>query len=82
LSRKADPVATALQVTSPAKGSSLDLSKSNTIKWNSVNTDPSSFSIELVNMAVSPPVTIKVASDVKTSTGSFTVDPIKDVTPG
>ncbi|KAL9623627.1 MAG: hypothetical protein Q9160_002083 [Pyrenula sp. 1 TL-2023] len=74
--------ALAIQVTSPAQGSSLDLSKDNKITWASVSSDPSSFQIQLVNQAVNPPVTTTIADNVQTSSGSFDLKSVKDVTPG
>ncbi|CRG84077.1 hypothetical protein PISL3812_01414 [Talaromyces islandicus] len=54
--------ASALQVTSPTKGTKLDLS----------NSDPTSFDIELVNEHVNPPVSKTIATNVQTSAGSYT----------
>ena len=61
----------ALQITNPAQGSSLDLSKDNKITWNSVSSDPSSFNIVLVNQNVNPPISTNIASNVATSDGSY-----------
>ncbi|KAI9369675.1 Ser-Thr-rich glycosyl-phosphatidyl-inositol-anchored membrane family-domain-containing protein [Aspergillus egyptiacus] len=66
----------ALQVTQPEKGAEIDPSSSFTVKWDSVSTDPSSFNLYLVNNAVYPSVEKKIASDVDTSDGSYTVDGI------
>ncbi|KAL4907746.1 Ser-Thr-rich glycosyl-phosphatidyl-inositol-anchored membrane family-domain-containing protein [Aspergillus multicolor] len=66
----------ALQVTQPEKGAEIDPSDSFTVKWDSVSTDPSSFDLYLVNNAVYPSVEKKIASDVDTSDGSYTVDSI------
>ncbi|KAL2012241.1 hypothetical protein VTN00DRAFT_4959 [Thermoascus crustaceus] len=73
--------AAALQVTSPAKGSELDLSKPNIIKWSSVNTDPDKFNIYLVKNSY-PPTKTLIADDVDKSKGSYSFDGLKGVAPG
>ncbi|GAQ43654.1 hypothetical protein AtubIFM55763_005183 [Aspergillus tubingensis] len=72
----------ALEVTSPKKGEDVDLSSSFTVTWDSVSTDPSTFDLYLVNNAVYPTVEKKVASDVDTSKGSYTVSGLSGVTDG
>ncbi|RAL02186.1 GPI anchored serine-threonine rich family protein, partial [Aspergillus ibericus CBS 121593] len=72
----------ALEVTSPTKGEDVDLSKSFTVKWDSVSTDPSTFDLYLVNNAVYPTVEQKIASDVDTSSGSYTVSGLSGVSDG
>ncbi|KAL4815131.1 Ser-Thr-rich glycosyl-phosphatidyl-inositol-anchored membrane family-domain-containing protein [Aspergillus spinulosporus] len=72
----------ALQVTQPEKGAEIDPSSSFTVKWDSVSTDPSSFDLYLVNNAVYPSVEKKIASDVDTSDGSYTVDGISGLENG
>ncbi|OXV05919.1 hypothetical protein Egran_06315 [Elaphomyces granulatus] len=72
----------ALQVNSPAIGAVLDLSKSNAVTWSTVNTDPSSFNIVLVNNHVNPSFKLAIASNVQSSSGSFTVSPQSGVSPG
>ncbi|KAJ5612541.1 hypothetical protein N7510_005735 [Penicillium lagena] len=62
-----------LSVTSPVKGEKVDLSKPVTIRWQSVSTDPKTFSIYLVNQNVYPNVETLIASDVDTSTGHYTM---------
>ncbi|QKX58660.1 uncharacterized protein TRUGW13939_05787 [Talaromyces rugulosus] len=69
--------ASALQITSPTKGTKLDLSKSNDLTWNSVESDPTSFDIELVNEHVNPPVAKTIATNVQTSAGSYTFNSMK-----
>lgn len=44
-----------------------------TVRWTSVNTDPSTFAVHLVNNNVFPPVDHMVANSVQTSDGSFTI---------
>ncbi|OJZ82433.1 hypothetical protein ASPFODRAFT_94760, partial [Aspergillus luchuensis CBS 106.47] len=72
----------ALEVTSPKKGEDVDLSSSFTVTWDTVSTDPSTFDLYLVNNAVYPTVEKKVASDVDTSKGSYTVSGLSGVTDG
>ncbi|BAE58538.1 Ser-Thr-rich glycosyl-phosphatidyl-inositol-anchored membrane family-domain-containing protein [Aspergillus flavus] len=72
----------ALQVTSPKKGEDVDLSKSFTVKWDAVDTDPSSFDLYIVNNAVYPSVEQKIASDVDSSKGSYDVSGLSDLTNG
>ncbi|KAL4758190.1 GPI anchored serine-threonine rich family protein [Aspergillus foveolatus] len=72
----------ALQVTEPEKGAEIDPSSSFTVKWDSVSTDPSSFDLYLVNNAVYPSVEKKIASDVDTSEGSYTVDGVSGLENG
>ncbi|KAK2873278.1 hypothetical protein FQN49_002468 [Arthroderma sp. PD_2] len=72
----------ALRISYPGKGLVLDLSLHNDVKWTSVQADPERFSIELVNMAVNPPVIIEVADDVEVSKGSILIRPVVKITPG
>ncbi|KAJ5380854.1 UPF0619 GPI-anchored membrane protein [Penicillium cataractarum] len=64
---------TAILVTYPPKGAKIDWSKPVTIKWDSVETDPSTFDLYVVNQAVNPSVSTLVASDIETSKGSYTI---------
>jgi hypothetical protein len=72
----------ALSVTSPGQGAVVDLTKSYSVTWTSVNTDQTSFNIVLVNQQVNPSVNINVASNVQTSAGSFSISGLSGVTPG
>ncbi|KAL4996444.1 Ser-Thr-rich glycosyl-phosphatidyl-inositol-anchored membrane family-domain-containing protein [Aspergillus recurvatus] len=72
----------ALQVTQPEKGAEVDPSSSFTVKWDSVSTDPSAFDLYLVNNAVYPSIEKKIASDVDTSDGSYTVDGVSGLENG
>ncbi|RAK72696.1 GPI anchored serine-threonine rich family protein [Aspergillus fijiensis CBS 313.89] len=72
----------ALEVTSPTKGEDVDVSNSFTVKWDSVSTDASNFNLYIVNNAVYPPVEQKIASDVETSKGSYTVSGLSGLTDG
>jgi hypothetical protein len=49
---------------------------------NESSTDPTSFDLYLVNNAVYPPVDKKIATDVDTSDGSYTVDSISGLADG
>ncbi|GLI74686.1 hypothetical protein PoHVEF18_002932 [Penicillium ochrochloron] len=64
----------ALHVTEPEKGADIKASDSLTVKWTHVDTDAKSFNLYLVNNAVYPPLSEKIATDVKTSDGSYTID--------
>ncbi|KAJ5892047.1 UPF0619 GPI-anchored membrane protein [Penicillium subrubescens] len=64
----------ALHVTEPEKGADIKASDSLTVKWTYVDTDAKSFNLYLVNNAVYPPLSEKIATDVKTSDGSYTID--------
>lgn len=46
------------------------------------STDAKSFNLYLVNNNVYPPVSEKIASDVETSEGSYTIDSLTGVTAG
>jgi hypothetical protein len=46
-----------------------------------ISTDAKSFNLYLVNNAVYPPVSEKIATDVKSSDGSYTIDSL-DVSAG
>lgn len=50
-----------------------DITKDNTIQWNSVNTDPSTLDIFLVNNVVNPSVSVSLARNIATSQGSLLV---------
>ncbi|KAF7592534.1 hypothetical protein BBP40_012758 [Aspergillus hancockii] len=76
------PLAAALQVTEPKKNEDVDLSSSFTVKWDSVDTDPSSFDLYIVNNAVYPSVEQKIASNVDTSKGSYSISGLSGLTNG
>ncbi|KAJ5189360.1 Cell wall beta-glucan synthesis [Penicillium cf. griseofulvum] len=65
--------ASALLVTSPRIGEKIDPDMPLTIKWQTVATDPETFTIELVNQNIYPPTTEVVVEDVDSSRGSYTV---------
>ncbi|CAI7601070.1 unnamed protein product [Penicillium manginii] len=66
--------AAGLVITSPVVGQNVDNSKSVTVKWHAVETDPDTFSIYLVNQNVYPPTQELVASDVPKNKGSYTIN--------
>ncbi|MCJ1281058.1 hypothetical protein MMC26_000376 [Xylographa opegraphella] len=66
-------MALALMVTSPDNTTTWNDSGSNTIKWTSVSTDPSTLDIVLINNAVYPNTKTTIASNVQTSAGSYDV---------
>lgn len=72
----------ALTVTSPSKNDDVNLSKSPKVEWDSVSSDPSSFSIYLVNMNGYPNVHKLVAEDVKASDGSYNLHDVSGVDNG
>ncbi|KAF9889659.1 SMP-30 gluconolaconase LRE domain protein [Aspergillus nanangensis] len=72
----------ALTVTEPKKFSEIDPSSSLEVKWTSVDTDPSHCDLYLVNNAVYPNIEKKLASDVDTSDGSYTVNDLSDLSKG
>ncbi|KAK0715215.1 hypothetical protein B0H67DRAFT_236500 [Lasiosphaeris hirsuta] len=61
----------ALQITAPGINDSWDLSKTNTIKWTFVDTDPTEFQIQLVNKDVFPVTTYNVTGKATTKDGKF-----------
>jgi len=63
----------ALMITSPTKNQLWDLSKENTIVWNSVNTDPQTFDIYLSHMSASPPSNTLLVANENKDAGSYTV---------
>ncbi len=67
------PLVSALQLTEPTAGSHLVKGESYRVSWTSVNTDPTSFDLFLVNYVSYPPFADRVASNVQTSAGSIHV---------
>ena len=63
--------ASALQLTSPTTTDAWDLSETNTIKWTSVSTDPTSFELVLVDKSTTPETQLKIADSVSTSAGQY-----------
>jgi hypothetical protein len=67
------PLVSAIQFREPVLNSTLAKGETYNVKWDSVDTDPSKFSIYLVNFADWPPFYTQVASDVETSAGQHDV---------
>ncbi|KAL3261562.1 hypothetical protein ABHI18_003648 [Aspergillus niger] len=67
--------ALAITITQPQNGDQVDFSKPYTVKWTTVASDPSNFTIMLVNMNSQPTVSKKIAN-VKTSDSKYTVDKV------
>ncbi|PWY91961.1 threonine rich protein [Aspergillus sclerotioniger CBS 115572] len=68
----------ALTITQPRANDQVDFSKPYTIKWTTVASDPSNFTLMLVNMNSQPNVSKKIA-DVKTSDNEYTVDKVTGI---
>lgn len=66
--------ALALKVTSPDSSTIWSTGEKQTIKWETVSSDESSFNIYLSNKATYPPTDVLLASDVASSDGSFDID--------
>ena len=70
---------TAITVVSPAQSAQWDISKSNTIEWTSVQTDPTTISVVLVDNTSNPPFSKMLAQNITTSSHSYTVKPLCNV---
>lgn len=66
--------ALALKVTSPDSNTIWSTGEKQTIKWETVSSDEPSFNIYLSNKATYPPTDVLLASDVKSSDGSYDID--------
>ncbi|PQE18075.1 developmentally Regulated MAPK Interacting protein [Rutstroemia sp. NJR-2017a BVV2] len=66
-------IAQAITITSPSKDGTWDLSKSQTITWTSVSTDPQTVDIYLAHMASNPPLNDKLFTNVDISAGSESI---------
>lgn len=69
----AAPLVSAIQFQEPYANSTLKKGETYSVKWSSVDTDPTVFSIYLVNFVDWPPFYTQVASDVPTSEGEHEV---------
>ncbi|KAL2137271.1 hypothetical protein VTI74DRAFT_5002 [Chaetomium olivicolor] len=69
----AAPLVSAIQFEEPIANSTLKKGETYSVKWSSVDTDPTTFSIFLVNFVDWPPFYTQVASDVQTSEGEHQV---------
>jgi len=61
----------ALQLTEPADGAEWDLSKTNIIKWKSVETDPEEFKLVLIDASGFPEKEYEINSEVETEEGEY-----------
>ncbi|KAJ5118166.1 Cell wall beta-glucan synthesis [Penicillium bovifimosum] len=71
-----------LMITEPENGNAIDVSVPFTVKWSSVETDPKTFDIVIVNNNAHPRVEERVASGIDTTKGSYTVPGLKDIDHG
>ncbi|KAK5651517.1 hypothetical protein OQA88_11971 [Cercophora sp. LCS_1] len=69
----AAPLASAIQFTSPAANSTLTKGDSYELTWSTVDTDPTSFSVYLVNFVNWPPSYTPLALDLETAAGAAEV---------
>ena len=67
------PLAAALNYTGPALNSTLTKGSTYDLTWSSVDTDPTTFSIYLVNFVNFPPFYTPLALDVETAAGAYDV---------
>ncbi|KAK4144427.1 Ser-Thr-rich glycosyl-phosphatidyl-inositol-anchored membrane family-domain-containing protein [Dichotomopilus funicola] len=67
------PLVSAIQFFEPIANATLHKGSTYPVKWHSVDTDPSTFSIYLVNFVDWPPFYTQVASGVKTVDGEYEV---------
>ncbi|MCJ1350621.1 MAG: hypothetical protein MMC33_000602 [Icmadophila ericetorum] len=74
--------ALAIQVTQPTNTTVWKDAASNTIKWTSVDTDPSTVNILLVNDVNNPSTSITIASNIQTSAGQYTATDLSGVGAG
>ncbi|KAK1980212.1 Ser-Thr-rich glycosyl-phosphatidyl-inositol-anchored membrane family-domain-containing protein, partial [Colletotrichum cereale] len=70
----AAPLVSAIEFTSPAVNSTVSKGSSQRLTWNSVDTDPSTFSILLVNFVNWPPSYTLLAQNIETSAGAASVE--------
>lgn len=69
----AAPLVAAIEFTAPAANSTLTKGSDYELTWTTVDTDPTSFSVYLVNFVTWPPSYVQVASDLETAHGSASV---------
>lgn len=69
----AAPLVSAIQFEEPVANATLSKGETYNVKWSSVDTDPSHFSIYLVNFVDWPPFYTQLASEVETSSGEHEV---------
>ncbi|KAE8149827.1 Ser-Thr-rich glycosyl-phosphatidyl-inositol-anchored membrane family-domain-containing protein [Aspergillus avenaceus] len=69
----------ALTINSPKNGDKVDFSKPYKIEWNTVDSDPNNFTINLVGS--NPRVNKEIAKSVKSSDNSYTIKSLWDIKP-
>lgn len=69
----AAPLVAAIDFASPAANATLFKGESFSLSWNTVDTDPSEFSLYLVNFVNWPPYYAPLAYNVETSSGEIEV---------
>ncbi|GJC84747.1 UPF0619 GPI-anchored membrane protein AFUA_3G00880 [Colletotrichum liriopes] len=69
-------LAEAVKVTKPAKGDDWEISSTNEITWETVDSDPTSFEIVIVNQSGYPPVSEKIAK-VNAADGKYELKDVK-----
>jgi len=69
----AAPLVSAIQLIEPTANVTLTKGETIDLKWTTVDTDPSSFSIYLVNFVNWPPLAHPLVYDVETSAGEASV---------
>lgn len=67
-------MASAIQILAPAANSTYRAGEPAVVQWSSVDTDPDTFSIYLVNFVNWPPSYVPLALDVPTAAHSYSVD--------
>jgi hypothetical protein len=67
------PMVAAIQFTSPSANSTLTKGSTFDLTWSTVDTDPTTFSIYLVNFVNWPPYYTLLAEDIETALGDFQV---------
>lgn len=73
LAALAAPLVAAMDFSSPAANSTVTKGKDFTLSWNTVDTDPTKFSIYLVNFVNWPPFYTPLAYNVETAAGQTKV---------
>ncbi|EFQ25969.1 developmentally Regulated MAPK Interacting protein [Colletotrichum graminicola] len=68
------PLVSAIEFTSPSINSTVTKGSSYELTWKAVDTDPSAFSIFLVNFVNWPPSYTLLAENIETSAGAVSVD--------
>lgn len=69
----AAPLVSAIQFLEPTANSTLTKGQTYDLKWSTVDTDPSTFSLYLVNFVNWPPLYTPIAFDLETAAGEHQV---------